>query len=131
MDTMAIADMKAKDAVRYIAGVPDVAELDALQVMEVNNPNVPGGRLRVLESIDARRGELSIPAETEKAPPPPPADLSPDKPWREDRWAGHPQFNCRTCPFQTLEAPAIEQHVAAAHPMVWRPYLKTLTTMEA
>lgn len=131
MDTMAIAEMKAKDAVRYIAGVQDVAELDALQDGERTNPHVAGGRLRILEAIDARRGEIGVPVEGEKAPPPPPEDLSPDKPWREDRWAGMPQFNCRSCPFQTLEAPAIEQHVAAAHPMVWRPYLKTLTKMEA
>lgn len=141
--------MNTRGAVAFVAGAATIEDLDRLQAAERDNPKVAGGRVRVLEAIDVRRGELgpsalsyddpaaptgrfesaaaaSATSAGEKDDPPPPMDLSPDAPWREDRWAELPQFNCRSCPYQTLEGrQAIEQHVAAAHPPVWRSYLKT------
>lgn len=39
--------------------------------------------------------------------------------WTTGAWAGHEQFRCNECSFDTLDRGAMVQHARAAHPRPW------------
>lgn len=100
------AEIAAAEA-RRLKSVPDV---DAVIAHEEAHPEHHGGRKTVLSALQSRRDHLVVSEASERRRA---------ARWTTGEWRGHTNYQCKECPYATLDRGAMVKHAATRHPRRW------------
>jgi hypothetical protein len=100
--------MRADEAAAAVRRITNARALDLTAEREEAHPEHPGGRVVVLDAVRERRERLLEIPEPRRAPR-----------WTTNEWRGHTNYQCKECPFATLDRGAMVKHAATRHPRAW------------